>query len=360
MAVPGQEYHSLVIRKAQLLASEHGGLSKIPKELQKKLGFDIIAGRKGHSISVRIPEGDLSSRIEALRGELPAVTFHSAKPDPEKIFGKYVPRVSEENQTMEDFWIMQGWYKQDKLGIKLIQANWKDDPNVRTEAVKFLVEKVLKKDPRDITKEDFYSNRLSGLLMNYYSNSPYEALLEAGYACSAQESLQHAATGNFQTDKFYPWEMSSAPNQFYQSGQNRIAAVKWLLWKTQKNPKDIFAEDFRSNCLGGLLVKQYEGSPHAALSEAGYQFNPWELCKAPQRFYKSPQNRMAAVNWLVEKLQKDPRDITFDDFHSNRLGGLLYNYYNNRSYEALLEAGLVTPTDEAYMKRSGVNRFSEI
>ncbi|MBI5332664.1 MAG: hypothetical protein HZB65_03760 [Candidatus Aenigmarchaeota archaeon] len=90
-------------------------------------------------------------------------------------------RLEESRQTMEDFWIEMDWYKTQKNGtIKLTKAKWKDNELVKEDAVRFLIEKVLHKDPRDITTDDFYDNRLCGLLVNYYSGSPYQALIEAG------------------------------------------------------------------------------------------------------------------------------------------------------------------------------------
>ena len=235
--------------------------------------------------------------------------------------------------TMVDFWIQNGWYKKMKdSSIKLGRADWRGTSSIREEAVRFLVEKVLKKDPRDITQEDFYSNRLGGLLPNYYNGSPYAALKDAGY-------------------DFHPWEMCGTPKAFYESKDNRIAAVRWLVDKLKKDPRDITAEDFRSKRLGGLFTEYYHSSPHEALIEAGYEILPWEMVKTPMEVYGSKENRIAAVRWLVDKLKKHPRDITQEDFYSNRLGGLLTHYYSNSPYEAILEAGLVTKAEEASMRK---------
>jgi len=410
-------YRSLVIRKVQQLAKEHGGLAKIPREIQKQLGLEVIAKRKGTSISVTIPPGDLSSKIDQLQADLPAAkAFGSSKPAPDP-FGKYTPVASQTNPTMDDFWIAQGWYKQDRIGIKLTYASWKDDEKVRIDAVRFLVEKVLKKDPRDITlrefasnrltglidkyfngspykafteagykfhawemaktpnnfydskenrvaatkwlvdklgkdprgltTEDFQSNRLAGLLADLYSGSPYTAVLEAGYAYSQEESLQHAQAGNFKPDKFYPWEMSVTPNHFYDSKENRVAATKWIVWKTGKDPRDLTMEDFKDNCLWGLM-DYYGNSPYAAFIEAGYKIQPWEMMCTPNHFYDSKKTRIAAVKWLIAKLKKDPRDLTRSDFRPNRLGGLFSGiHYQGSPYKILLELDYVYSTQES-------------
>lgn len=52
------------------------------------------------------------------------------------------------------------------------------------------MEEKLGKCPAEITQNDFYNNNLGGLLSNYYKNSPYNALLDAGMmAISGEEHM---------------------------------------------------------------------------------------------------------------------------------------------------------------------------
>ena len=221
---------------------------------------------------------------------------------------------------------------------------------------------------RMITQDDFNNNGLSGLLNHYYNNSPYLALVEAGYAYSEDKIKEHARTMEFKTNNIYPWEMNNAP-QLYKNKEIRIAATKWLLWKLNKDPKEITANDFNNNGLGGLLVRvEYKSSPYLALVEAGYAYSleeildhartgefkidklyPWEMNNV--RIYHDKEIRISATKWLVWKLNKDPREIIEDDFNNNRLGGLLNHHYKNSPYLALVEAGLVTEADEDYMRK---------
>jgi hypothetical protein len=261
----------------------------------------------------------------------PGTTISASRPAEELSRFKAAPE--QRRPTMDDFWIQQGWYRKRSDGtIKLRAAKWKDNPHVRREAVRFLAEKVLKKDPRDITHDDFNLNRLGGLLGNYYESSPYDAFRDAGYV-------------------FHPWEMSYTPLNFYDIKANRIDALNWLVEKLGKDPRDITTRNFRSKRLGGLLNMHYRDSPYYALKEAGYKINPWEMLTTPDGFYNLKETRISAVRWLVRKLGKEPRDMTSDDFHSNRLGGLLGNHYGDSPYEAVLEAGLVSRKDEAHMRR---------
>jgi len=120
----------------------------------------------------------------------------------------------------------------------------------RIAATKWLVSK-LKKDPRDLRLEDFGSNRLGGLLHNYYNDSPYKAVKEA-----------------FPEKEVQPWEMIVTPQKFYKKKENRVAAVKWLVKKLVKDPRNLTNEDFIGNKLRGL-IDYYNGSPYKAVKEAG-------------------------------------------------------------------------------------------
>src|SRR3989338_1269688 len=224
---------------------------------------------------------------------------------------------------------------------------------------------------RKITKDDFINNELDGLLISHYKNSPHSALVEAGYAYSENEIKEHARTGEFGTDKIYPWEHNQTVHKFYKKSEIRVAAIEWLIWRLKKDPKEINTDDFRNNGLSGLL-NHYNGSPYAALLEAGYAYSedeilehakkiefrtdriyPWELTKMPVELWPNKEIRIAATKWLLWKLKKEePREITRRDFIKNGLQGLL-DRYDGSPYEALLEASLVAPTDESYMRERG-------
>jgi hypothetical protein len=215
-----------------------------------------------------------------------------------------------------------------------------DEKENRIVAVKWLVQK-LGKDPRNVTYEDFYKNRLSGLFDEHYNSSPYVAISEA-----------------FHEMDIKPWEMTMTPRGFYENKENRVAAVKWLIEKLKKDPRDLTMEDFYSNGLAGLLTDYYGGSPYEAVREAFPEVKPWEMIVTPRELFDDKKNRIDAVKWLVEKLKKDPRDLTKKDFNGNRLTGL-FHYYNDSPYEAVKEADLVTETDEKYMRRHGGARFKD-
>ncbi|MBS3068271.1 hypothetical protein J4450_06200 [Candidatus Micrarchaeota archaeon] len=214
---------------------------------------------------------------------------------------------------------------------------------------------------RRISVEDFVNNGLGGVLANYCSSSPYLALVEVGYAYSLDEVKEHTRTG-FKTDKIYPWVMSKAPS-IYDDYEIRIAATKWLLWKLNKDAREITKDDFESR-LGGLLSRpEYKGSPYKALFEAGYAYSldetlvhatnnefktdkvyAWEMKKTPH-IYEEKEIRIAACKWLIWRLKKEVKEITADDFYNNKLDGLLERYKGS-PYLALVEAEYAYSLDE--------------
>jgi len=199
--------------------------------------------------------------------------------------------------------------------------NFLNKPENRIAAVRWLCEK-LGKDPRDLIVDDFDANRLGGLIYNQCEGSPFKAVSEAfpGLGIKA-------------------WEMSMTPMGFFEKKENRVAAVKWLAEKLNKDPRDLAIDDFRSNRLRGL-IDHYQDSPFEAVSEAfpGLGIKAWEMLTTPMGFFDKKENRIAAVKWLAEKLNKEPRDLTKDVFLCNRLTGLLYYHYNNSPFAAVSEA----------------------
>jgi hypothetical protein len=155
----------------------------------------------------------------------------------------------------------------------------------------------------------------------------------------------------------------------------RIAAVKWLLWKLGKEPREMTFDDFNGNGFSGLL-RHYNNSPYLAFVESGHAYSerefleqaetgvfhteklyPWEMPRAPFG-YENKGIRIAAVKWLRWKLGKRPEEITSKDFNRNGLAGLVRNHFNGSPFEALFEAGLLTKDDEAYMRLRG-SRLSQ-
>ncbi|MBS3067733.1 hypothetical protein J4450_03455 [Candidatus Micrarchaeota archaeon] len=253
-------------------------------------------------------------------------------------------------------------WEMQKVGSEVYKNN-----SIRVAAIKWVVWK-LKKKPSDINTIDFQSN-LGGLL-RYYNDSVYSALVDAEYAHTTEEILTQSKIGIFNDNKAYPWELERMPFGLWPNKEIRIAATKWLVWKTKKDPREITHKDFNNNRLNGLL-NHCEEYAYRALVEAGYVYSedkikehagtgefktekiyPWEMDPAPHGFYEEKENRIAVIKWLFWKTRKQAKDIIQQDFINNGIATIL-KYYNGSPYEALLEADLIRPENESYMRKRG-------
>jgi len=81
----------------------------------------------------------------------------------------------------------------------------------------------------------------------------------------------------------------------------------------------------------------------------------WEMKKCQKGCFSAKENRIAAIKWLVKKLEMDPNDLKYEHFKDNRLGGLLrQGGYNGSIHKAICEA---YPELEA--GRKGMHHVSE-
>jgi hypothetical protein len=261
----------------------------------------------------------------------------------EQIISRVKLRGAEQAPTMDDFWMEMGWFEKSRDGsLKLRRAKWKGNEQVQITAIRYTVNCVLAKNPRDMVGEDFENNKLCGLLSDYYNGSIFDIASKA-----------------FPEFDIRPWEMKVTPNGFYKHRNNRGDAVKWLVDKVKKDPRDLTEGDFIQNRLGGLLSNYFNFSPYGAVSETypELKIKPWEMLTTPQGFYNEGKNRIAAVRWLVAKLKKNRRDVTKEDFYENRLGGLLSSRFNDSPFDALFEARFVKESDADGMRKRGNARL---
>lgn len=127
------------------------------------------------------------------------------------------------------------------------------------------------------------------------------------------------------------------PPGFWQrpeSEQNSIECMKFLIEEILKWNDDDIKEKlkmtvFIKNKLAGMMQILYANSPYMAISKLyPDRFHPWELNEAPSSFWKSKENRIKAMKWLIEeKLNWSDEDI-INSFNGkilidNGLGGLL-------------------------------------
>jgi hypothetical protein len=175
----------------------------------------------------------------------------------------------------------------------------------------------LNKPLKDITTNDFKAHKLYGLLSKYYNTSPHRALKEAGYTIRR-------------------YEMHTKPANYWDKRERRIKAVRKMVERTGKQPREITANDFIANDLWGMLQIGYNASPFAALKDAGLVEHEWEM-KCSPNYWNKKENRINSVNWVVEKTGKKPSEIRSADFTKYRMYGLLKRFKTYK--EALREAG---------------------
>lgn len=116
--------------------------------------------------------------------------------------------------------------------------------------------------------------------------------------------------------------------------ENSIRCIKYLLedilqWNIEDIKSNIRMKVFIKYKLSGMMQKLYGNSPYEALSLVyPNQFMPWELHEAPTRIWLEKENRILAMDWLINtKLKWTDEDIIMKYNNQilidNNLGGLL-------------------------------------
>jgi hypothetical protein len=149
--------------------------------------------------------------------------------------------------------------------------------------------------------------------------------------------------------------MNRKPVGFWDKKENRIRATKNLIKQLKKPINEIRYSDFKNNGLS-ILIRKSKGF-RLALKEAGYQKNL--KLKRKAGYWEIKKNRIKSVRKLVSQLNKPVMKISYSDFTTNGLSGILYQM---QLPEVLLEAGYnvkpKTPKPGEYWNRQG-NRIKE-
>ena len=192
-----------------------------------------------------------------------------------------------------------------------------DSKKMRISAVRWLVEEKEKKDPREIVGDMFDKHGLSGLINRRYGGSCYSAIAEAYPELDIKPWEMKGGVGKWNDDmlcefvvwaekktglkptelstkklakrlhvsitseKLYeivckvhpelhlaPWEMLQVQKNFFKIKANRTTATRWLAKRLRKDPRQLKADDFQNNSLGGMLQSYYYQSVHKAINEA--------------------------------------------------------------------------------------------
>jgi hypothetical protein len=130
--------------------------------------------------------------------------------------------------------------------------------------IKYLIEEVLKWNEKQLKEnldyETFTKNKLRGMLVQVFNDSPFKAI-ETAYP-----------------NKFKQWEFKHTPKNFW-TKETIIEATKWMVdeklkWSREDIIKNISKETFQHYGLLGAL-KHYRVSPYIILKEV-YPNENWE------------------------------------------------------------------------------------
>lgn len=116
--------------------------------------------------------------------------------------------------------------------------------------------------------------------------------------------------------------------------ENSIKCAKYLIeeilnWNLEDVKSKIRMSIFNKYKLSGMMQKLYRNSPYEVLSLAyPNQFMPWELHEAPTKIWHEKENRIKAMDWLINTKLKWSREDIINNYNGqvlidNNLGGLL-------------------------------------
>jgi len=247
--------------------------------------------------------------------------------------------------------------------------NFFADVNMRRAAIHWLVWKY-GGDPLNLTSPII--KKELAVLHSVYSTI-YALLLEGNFVYSFEEAFGCANAGKFKKNKLYPWELNISPQGLFEDLSMRIAAVKWLLWKSKKKVNELIELDFIEHGLNSLSA-YYGNSLYQILVETGFAYSieeigefsktwkfksekiyPWELKVSPMDFFNDKNMRIAAIRWLVKVKGINPKRLTSVDLTSFGLRSLhntstMSNTDNisRTLYSLFLEAEICYTNSEVY------------
>ncbi len=222
---------------------------------------------------------------------------------------------------------------------------WKNKNN-RIKAIEWLVDKCRRNGKEYPEAKDFQKNRLGGLLILCSKESPYAALVEAGFTNPESKRYDPVLADT-------PWLIiEKMPSNYWNKRQNRIKSTRLLVKNLKKPVSQIKEDDFITNHLSWLGT-YCSNSPFKALEEAGYNLQPWEKERIPRHYFDEKQNRIKAIKWLVSVLDKQIIKIIGTDFIDHNLSGLLQHHYESSPFKALKEAGYDIKETDMHQVSSG-------
>ena len=219
--------------------------------------------------------------------------------------------------------------------IKKFPNGFWQQPKAKESAAKctrYLIEEVLNYDSEMLKENNiiniFAENKLSGMIMKCFGNSPYEAI------------------NNAYPNKYKEWEFSFVPRGFWNDKENGIKATKWLIEEKLKlNDKELkerlSKKLFIENGLTGMLNICFNNSPYDAINAAyPNKYKEWEFKNVPRSYWNEKENSIKATKWLIEeKLKLSDEELkeklSQKLFTENGFRSMLTCCFSNSPYEAI-------------------------
>lgn len=129
---------------------------------------------------------------------------------------------------------------------------------------------------------------------------------------------------------FVHWEGGKTKNNYWDSIQNRISAVRWLveikLGINVNNTGKIHINKRDFNRFGlSYLFNKYYNSVSKALKEAYPALKPWQIGSLPSGYWDL-KNTRDALTWILDKLQWHP-DILPDKYNNGQITRKTFSKY---------------------------------
>ena len=178
-----------------------------------------------------------------------------------------------------------------------------------------------------INYKDFINNYGTGLLSNYYKNSPILIL----------KTL-------FNQYEWLEWKFKYISKKFWKNKNNQKKYLQWVGKELKyKNIEDWYKTNYKDiiNNYGKGLLNYYKNSQIKLLKNVfnKYKWLEWKFAQVPKNFWNK-HNQKRYLLWLGKELNyanmEDWYKTNYKDFINNYGAGLL-NYYNNSHIQLIVE-----------------------
>lgn len=215
---------------------------------------------------------------------------------------------------------------------KVPRGFWTKDKSYAPTVLRYIIEEIHGWKREDICSKFNSSfitkHKLSGVFKHIYKSSVYNMLNDA------------------YPDEFFPWELSSTPNNFWKDTNNCILATRWLLdeklkWDATRIKNEFNGKVFEENGFTGLLKWGWNGETFKAikLSYPELKLKPWELRRIPLNNLTKEESIEIIRDFIEVQMQWKEEEILANwrsrTLSSHGVFKFVVTHFNNSMYEAI-------------------------